>query len=150
VALELAHDGREREARERQPASGIEPVDRLEQADRGHLPQVVEVVGALVTPREVVRERQEALHERRAGRGRAGVGEALEERVVLGAAVRGCGVVCRGEGAGHHAPPRRNRRHLAGPGMGGTSEPQWSGRGSQNAMPGPDLALMPTATHRGP
>ena len=41
VALDLADDGRHGERREREPTIGIEPVDRLQQAEGRHLLQVV-------------------------------------------------------------------------------------------------------------
>ena len=64
VALELAEDGRDGEARERGLAARVEAVDRLQQPERGDLDQVVErLAAALVAAGELARERQEALHE---------------------------------------------------------------------------------------
>ena len=69
VALELAEDRRHCERRERGVAARLEPVDRLQQAQRRDLDEVVErLAAALVAPRELPRERQEALDERLAGR----------------------------------------------------------------------------------
>ena len=64
VALELAEDRRHGVARERDLARGVEAVDRLDQAERGDLDEVVErLVGALVAAGELAGERQEALGE---------------------------------------------------------------------------------------
>ena len=64
VALELAEDRRHRERRERRLARRVEAVDRLQQAERRDLDEVVELLAAaLVAPRELARQRQEALHE---------------------------------------------------------------------------------------
>src|SRR3990170_2373692 len=61
MALELAEDGRDGEARERRLARGIEAVERLQQAERGDLDQVVErLAAALVAPGEVARQREVA------------------------------------------------------------------------------------------
>src|SRR5260221_4281398 len=43
-ALELAEDGRDRIGREAKAAGGVEPVDRLQQAQLGDLPKVVPAV----------------------------------------------------------------------------------------------------------
>ena len=91
VALELAEDRRHGEGRERGLARRVEAVDRLEQAERGDLDEVVELLAAaLVAPRELAGERQEALDQRLA-RGRVAVrGAALEQRAILaGAGARG-------------------------------------------------------------
>src|SRR5262249_38905956 len=70
VALELTEDRRDREARERGLAARVEAVDRLQQAERGDLLEVVELLAApLVAARELARERQEPLHERGASGG---------------------------------------------------------------------------------
>ena len=46
-------------------ARGVEAVDRLQQAERGHLHEVVErLAAAFVAAREAACERQEPLHER--------------------------------------------------------------------------------------
>ena len=64
VALDLAEDRRHRVARERDLALEVEAVDRLDQAERRDLEEVVEgLLGALVAARELARERQEALDE---------------------------------------------------------------------------------------
>ena len=82
VTLELAEDGRDGEARERGLAARVEAVDRLQQAERRDLDEVVErLAAALVAARELARERQEALHERLARGGVAAMG-ALEQRAV--------------------------------------------------------------------
>ena len=65
VALELAEDRRHRERREGDVAVGVEPVDGLDQGERGHLNQVLGGLGAAdVAPRQAARQRQEALDER--------------------------------------------------------------------------------------
>ena len=62
VALELAEDRRHGERRERRLARRVEAVDRLEQAERGDLDQVVELLpAALVAAGELPRQREEAL-----------------------------------------------------------------------------------------
>jgi hypothetical protein len=66
-----------------------------------------------------------------------------EERVILGAALRGCGGARRRDAAGRRAPRRRNGQQLVELGHGGTSETAVIGTRSQNAMPGPDRAFMP-------
>ena len=64
VALELAQDRRDGEAREGRLARRIEAVDRLQQPERGDLDQVVErLAAALVAAGELARERQKALDE---------------------------------------------------------------------------------------
>ena len=62
VAADLAEDRRHRVAREREPAVGIPAVDRLDEADRGDLHEVVERLGrAAVAQREAAGERHVAL-----------------------------------------------------------------------------------------
>ena len=69
VALELAEDRRDRERGERGLALRVEAVDRLQQAERGDLHEVVErLAAALVAAGELAGERQEALDERVARR----------------------------------------------------------------------------------
>ena len=64
VALDLAEDRGNRERRERRLARRVEAVDRLEQAERGDLDEVVErLPAALVAAGELARQRQEALDE---------------------------------------------------------------------------------------
>jgi hypothetical protein len=64
VALQLAEDGRRGVARELRPASGLEAVDRLDQAEARDLHEVVQrLVRVRVAKGEVTRERQEALAE---------------------------------------------------------------------------------------
>ena len=46
IALELAEDGRDGEARERQPAVGVEALDGLQETERCHLGEVVHVAAA--------------------------------------------------------------------------------------------------------
>src|SRR5215212_1808116 len=80
VALELAEDGRHGEAGERGLAVGIEAVDRLEQTERSDLDEVVEgLAAALVAPRELAGERQEAL-DQRVARGRVAAVVVLDEQ----------------------------------------------------------------------
>ena len=84
VALELAEDGGHRERGEGGRPVRLEPVDRLQQAQRGDLDEVVErLAAALVAPRELARERQEACDERFPGRGVAVPVIALEKPPVL-------------------------------------------------------------------
>ena len=64
VALELAEHGRHRVGRERGLARGIEAIDRLDQAERRDLDEVVErLVGAPVPARHSARQRQQPLDE---------------------------------------------------------------------------------------
>ena len=80
VALELAEDRRDGERRERGLARGVEAVDRLQQAERGDLDQVVELLAAaLVAARELARQRQEALDELLA-RGRIALAVVADEQ----------------------------------------------------------------------
>jgi hypothetical protein len=84
VTLELAKDRRHGERRERGRAGRLEAVDRLQQAERGDLDEVVErLAAALVAARELARERQEALDERLASRGIAVAVVALQQALVL-------------------------------------------------------------------
>ena len=84
VTLELAEDGGDGEGRERGLAGGIEALDRLQQAERRDLDQVVEgFAGPLVAAGELARERQEALDERLARAGVRVVVVALEKAPVL-------------------------------------------------------------------
>ena len=53
VTLELAGDRRRRERRELQPTIGLEPFDRLEQADESDLAEIVERLAAV---REATRQ----------------------------------------------------------------------------------------------
>ena len=76
---------------------GVEAVDRLQQAERGDLDEVVELLAAaLVAPRELARERQEALDERLARRRVAVAVVALEQPPVL-ARARGRSVIGRAD-----------------------------------------------------
>jgi hypothetical protein len=94
VTLELAEDRRDGVRAEGDLAGGIEAVDRLDQAERRDLDEVVEgLVGALVTTGELTRERQEALGELVAGSRVPGL-EAQEQRPVLGVALRTTGRGC--------------------------------------------------------
>ena len=73
MPAQLAEDRRHRERRERIAALRVIALERLEQADRGDLQQVVERLGRMaVARREAARERQIA----------------LEQRVALGLAAR--------------------------------------------------------------
>ena len=84
VALELAEDRRDRAAQDRHLALRIESVDRLDQADRGDLDQVVErLLGALIAPRQLAGQRQEALDQLVAGAGLAVAQVADEELAIL-------------------------------------------------------------------
>ena len=87
MALELAEDGRDGERRERRLARRVEAVDRLQQAERRDLDQVVELLpAALVAARELAGERQEARDELLA-RGRIALAVVADEQapVLLGA-----------------------------------------------------------------
>ena len=65
VALELAEDGRDGEARERDGAARVEAVDRLDQAQRRDLDEVLQrLPGAGIAACELARERQESLYQR--------------------------------------------------------------------------------------
>jgi hypothetical protein len=64
VALQLSEDGGGGVARELRPATGLEAIDGLDQAEARDLEQVVErLVGVGVAKREVAGQRQEALDE---------------------------------------------------------------------------------------
>ena len=65
MAPELAQYGRHGERRERCRAGWIEAVDRLQQAERGHLLEVFErFVAPRIAARELPRKGQEPVHER--------------------------------------------------------------------------------------
>jgi hypothetical protein len=84
VALELAEDRRDGERGEGGLALGVEAVDRLEQAERRHLDEVVErLAAALVASRELAGEGQEALDEGLAGRRVAALVELHQQTPVL-------------------------------------------------------------------
>ena len=89
MALQLAEDRRDGVGRERDPAIGVEPVDRLEQAERRDLQQVVErLLCAVISARELPCQRHEPLHELLA-RTPVAVDEVTrEERGVLTIAIR--------------------------------------------------------------
>ena len=53
VALELSEDGGDGKARERESALGVEPLDRLEQAERGDLLEIVGFLAAAITASEL-------------------------------------------------------------------------------------------------
>jgi len=58
VALELTEDRRYRKRRERGPAVGVVAVHRLDQAEAGHLQQIIErLMGAAVAARQLARQR---------------------------------------------------------------------------------------------
>jgi hypothetical protein len=85
VALELAEDRRDGEGRERRLTRRIEAVDRLQEPERGDLDEIVEVLAtALIATGELAGERQEALHERLAGRLIAGVRALQQEPIGTG------------------------------------------------------------------
>jgi hypothetical protein len=112
VALELAEHRRHRVRREGGLATGVEAVDRLDQAQGRHLHEVVErLVGAPVAPRHAPGQRKQALDERLAG-GLVAVAVVADQQpaVLLGA--RGA-VLRRARGA-VAAGPRAygHQRHL--------------------------------------
>ena len=88
VALELAQDRRHGERGERGLALRVEAVDRLQQAERGDLHEVVErLAAALVAPGELAGERQEALDQRIA-RGRVAAVVVLDQQPAVLARAR--------------------------------------------------------------
>ena len=60
VALELSEDGRDGKAREGESALGVEALDRLEEAERGDLLEIVGVGAAVIAASEVVGEGKKA------------------------------------------------------------------------------------------
>ena len=120
VALDLAEDRRDRVGGERDLALGVEAVDRLDQADRRDLEEVVErLARALVAAGELARQRQEALDELLARPGVAGA-VAQEQLAVLagalGAAPGGSAVMTTGlgcDGAGRRTGTRTSGRNDA-------------------------------------
>jgi hypothetical protein len=89
VAFDLAQDGRHRIARERDPALGVEPIDRLDESQAGDLEEVVEgLLSPLVAGGELARERQEALDQHVAVDRGALVEVTLEEHAIFADAVR--------------------------------------------------------------
>jgi hypothetical protein len=69
VAPQLAQDGRHREARERSSATGVPPVRRLHESDRGDLDEILERLRAMaIADRKCACERKVALDQRFAGR----------------------------------------------------------------------------------
>ena len=60
VALELSEDGGDGKARERESAPGVEALDRLEEAERGDLLEIVGVGAAVIAASEVVGEGKKA------------------------------------------------------------------------------------------
>ena len=76
VALDLADDRRGRVRRELDAAVGVEAVDRLDQADRADLDEVLDRLAAVAEPaRAVLDQRQVQVDQRRRGRSaRAAVG----------------------------------------------------------------------------
>ena len=68
---------------------GIEAIDRLDEAQRGDLQQIVErLAGALVAARELSRQREEALHELVASAGVRVAVIADEQLAILARALR--------------------------------------------------------------
>jgi hypothetical protein len=64
IALELAQDRRHGERREGGPSVGVVAVDRFDQAETGHLQQIVErLPGAAVAARQLAGQRQKAVDE---------------------------------------------------------------------------------------
>ena len=96
VTLELAQDRGHRERGEGGRPVRLEPVDRLQQAQRGDLHEVVQRLAAtLVAPRKLARERQEPLDERFPRREVAVAVIALEKPPVLTCAGRSVSVAGR-------------------------------------------------------
>jgi hypothetical protein len=89
VALQLAEDRRYGVGGEGDPPREVETVDRLQQAERGDLQQVVErLLRAVITARELTCQRHEPLHEL-LPRPPIAIDEvALEERCVVAVAIR--------------------------------------------------------------
>ena len=89
VALDLAQDGRHREAREGEPAVEVEAVDGVDEAQARDLEEVIEgLLGALVAACQLARQRQEALDEHLAIDRVALIEVAREQRaILLGAAI---------------------------------------------------------------
>ena len=89
VALDLAQDGRHREAREGEPAVEVEAVDGVDEAQARDLEEVIEgLLGALVAACQLARQRQEALDEHLAIDRIALVQVAREQcAILLGAAI---------------------------------------------------------------
>jgi hypothetical protein len=84
VALELAGDGRHSEGGERASAAGVVALDGVQKPDRGDLGEVLAVTAAVrVAAREMVRQRQEPLHQRVTRREIAGLAIALKQTAVL-------------------------------------------------------------------
>src|SRR4051794_16444566 len=109
VALDLAEDGRDRVARERDVAAEVEAVDRLDEPEARDLEEVVEgLLRALVAAGELAREGEEALDQRRAVDRVATRQVALEERPVLVSAIAARRLVPAARGA-----PRTRRGHGA-------------------------------------
>src|SRR5207247_7512228 len=106
VALDLAEDRRHRVAGERNLAVGVEAVDRLDEAERRDLDEVVErLLGALVAASQLTRERQEALDERVARRSVARLDVALEQQLGLARASRRTARAALSRLAHHRARP---------------------------------------------
>ena len=82
VALELTLDGRHRERREREPARRVETIDRLHQAHRRDLLEVVEILTTAHAPRQPTRKWQKAIHQRHP-RGRVPGMQTLEQRLLF-------------------------------------------------------------------
>src|SRR5438270_571335 len=84
VTLELAEDGGNRVAREHHLALRVEAIDCLQEAERGHLHEVVEgLVRALIAASQLAREGKEAFDQLLAGPLVAVAQQALE-KLVLG------------------------------------------------------------------
>src|SRR5262249_35085058 len=93
VPLDLAKHRRYREADEAGAAGGVEPVDRVQQADAGDLEHVLErFAGALVAAGDAAGQRQESLDQRVACRLVTG-GAALQQLKLVDSA--------RGSAVGH-------------------------------------------------
>src|SRR5205814_2223104 len=82
VALQLSEDAWDGEARERDPARRVEPVDGLDQADARDLQEVLErLPRPRVAARERARQRQAAVDQLLAGERIAGAVVAVEEKL---------------------------------------------------------------------
>jgi hypothetical protein len=120
VVLELALDRRKRERGKRQPAPGIEAVDRLDEPDRGDPLEILDVLDIAISPRKLARQRHELLHDG-VSRGRAAIVSEPREQSSLAGVVGPIPTVVLGDppalGHGrHHCNPRINlRRNTRGP-----------------------------------
>jgi hypothetical protein len=102
VALQLAEDGRHGVGREGRAAGRVEAVDRLHEADRGDLHEVVErLVGPLVAACQLARQGQEALDQLLARGGVSLLVVAEQQTSVLAGALEPAFLVELVRAAGH-------------------------------------------------